>query len=70
MSEGDANLRIGLLQPADAPAYRTLMLEAYGSRDVPVLEAAIVASGGLFVLTQALAGALHAAIDPRVGGSS
>ena len=29
MSESDANLRIGLLQPADAPAYRTLMLEAY-----------------------------------------
>lgn len=54
----------------ERPGLGTLMLEAYGSRDVPVLEAAIVASGGLFVLTQALAGALHAAIDPRVGGSS
>ena len=44
----------------------TLMIEAYFTRDLPVLEASIVASGLLFVVTQAFAGALHAAIDPRV----
>ena len=44
----------------------TLILEAYASRDLPVLEGAVVAAGGLFVVTQALAAAVHAAIDPRV----
>ena len=44
----------------------TLMIEAYFTRDLPVLEASICASGLLFVVTQALAGALHAALDPRV----
>jgi peptide/nickel transport system permease protein len=44
----------------------TLILEAYASRDLPVLEGAVVAAGGLFVLTQALAAAAHAAVDPRV----
>jgi peptide/nickel transport system permease protein len=44
----------------------TLMIEAYFTRDLPVLEASIVAGGLLFVVTQALAGALHAAVDPRV----
>ncbi len=29
MSEGRETLRVGLLQPADAPAYRLLMLQAY-----------------------------------------
>jgi len=43
----------------------TLILEAYSSRDLPVLEGAVVASGAIFVLVQALAAALHAAIDPR-----
>lgn len=44
----------------------TLILEAYASRDLPVLEAAVVFSGALFVLAQQLASALHAAVDPRV----
>jgi peptide/nickel transport system permease protein len=44
----------------------TLMIEAYFTRDLPVLEASICASGLLFVVTQAVAGALHAALDPRV----
>ncbi len=44
----------------------TLILEAYASRDLPVLEGAVVASGAIFVLVQALAVALHAAIDARV----
>lgn len=50
----------------------TLILEAYASRDLPVLEAGVVAAGGLFVLTQMLAAVAHAAIDPRVrrGGAS
>lgn len=44
----------------------TLILEAYASRDLPVLEGAIVVSGALFVVAQQVAAALHAAIDPRV----
>jgi len=44
----------------------TLILEAYASRDLPVLEAAVVFSGALFVAAQQLAAAVHAAVDPRV----
>jgi peptide/nickel transport system permease protein len=44
----------------------TLVLEAYASRDLPVLEASVVFSGALFVLAQQLASAVHAAVDPRV----
>lgn len=43
----------------------TLILEAYASRDLPVLEAAIVAAGALFVAVQSLAAFLHVLIDPR-----
>jgi peptide/nickel transport system permease protein len=43
----------------------TLILEAYASRDLPVLEAAVVVSGAIFVFVQALAVALHAAVDAR-----
>ena len=43
----------------------SLMLEAYASRDLPVLEGAVVASGALFVLTQGLAALAQAAMDPR-----
>ena len=50
----------------ERPGLGTLILEAYASRDLPVLEAAVVAAGALFVATQALAGAAHTAIDPRV----
>jgi peptide/nickel transport system permease protein len=44
----------------------TLILEAYASRDLPVLEAAVVAAGALFVLAQGGAAFAHALIDPRV----
>lgn len=43
----------------------TLILEAYASRDLPVLEGAVVFSGALFVAAQQLAAGVHAAIDPR-----
>jgi|HubBroStandDraft_1064217.scaffolds.fasta_scaffold02113_5 peptide/nickel transport system permease protein len=44
----------------------TLILQAYSSRDLPVLEGAVVAAGLLFVVAQTLGSALHAAVDPRV----
>jgi peptide/nickel transport system permease protein len=46
----------------------TLILEAYASRDLPVLEGAVVASGAIFVLVQTLAVAVHAAVDVRARG--
>jgi peptide/nickel transport system permease protein len=49
----------------ERPGLGSLMLNAYAARDIPVLEAAIVAAGLLFVLAQALAAAVHASIDPR-----
>ncbi len=50
----------------ERPGLGTLMLEAYAARDMPVLEGAIIAAGALFVVVQAAAAAIHAAIDPRV----
>ncbi len=47
----------------------TLILEAYSTRDLPVLEGAVVAAGLLFVGAQAAGSALHAAIDPRARGT-
>ena len=47
------------------PGLGSLMLEAYASRDLPVLEGAIVASGALFVFAQALATGVHLMVDPR-----
>lgn len=44
----------------------TLILEAYASRDFPVLEAAVIFSGALFAIVQQLAAGAHAAVDPRV----
>lgn len=44
----------------------TLILEAYAARDLPVLEASVTAAGALFVVTQAIAAAAHALLDPRV----
>ena len=41
------------------------ILEAYSSRDLPVLEGAVVASGLLFVAAQAIGTAVHLAVDPR-----
>lgn len=49
----------------ERPGLGTLMLSAYAARDIPVLEAAVVAAGGLFVAAQAAAAALSAWIDPR-----
>jgi peptide/nickel transport system permease protein len=46
----------------------TLILEAYATRDLPVLEGAVVAAGLLFVGAQAIGTATHAAIDPRARG--
>jgi peptide/nickel transport system permease protein len=43
----------------------TLILEAYATRDLPVLEGAVVVTGLLFVLAQTAGTALHAAVDPR-----
>jgi peptide/nickel transport system permease protein len=48
----------------------TLILEAYASRDLPVLEGAVVAAGALFVVAQAAGAFLHALIDPRARASS
>jgi peptide/nickel transport system permease protein len=43
----------------------TLILEAYASRDLPVLEGAVVAAGLLFVVAQTLGAAIEATLDPR-----
>jgi len=50
----------------ERPGLGTLLIEAYASRDLPVLEATVVAAGALFVAVQVLAATLHAMIDPRV----
>jgi peptide/nickel transport system permease protein len=47
----------------------TLILEAYATRDLPVLEGAVVAAGLLFVVAQAIGTAAHVVIDPRTGGA-
>lgn len=44
----------------------TLLIEAYGARDLPVLEAAVVLSGVLFALVQGAGTVVQAALDPRV----
>jgi peptide/nickel transport system permease protein len=49
----------------ERPGLGTLMLNAYASRDLPVLEAAVVAAGLLFVVAQAAAAAVTAVVDPR-----
>jgi len=51
----------------ERPGLGSLMLEAYRMRDLPVLEASVVASGFLFVTAQAMAQVLLIAIDPRRG---
>jgi peptide/nickel transport system permease protein len=53
----------------ERPGLGTLMLSAYAARDIPVLEAAVMASGALFVLAQTLSAALTSLVDPR-GSSS
>jgi peptide/nickel transport system permease protein len=49
----------------DQPGLGTLMLEAYASRDVPVLEASIAAAGSLFVVVQVLTTGMTLLVDPR-----
>lgn len=49
----------------ERPGLGTLMLNAYATRDIPVLEAAVLAAGFLFVVVQGMAGAVCAWIDPR-----
>lgn len=49
----------------EQPGLGTLMLEAYVARDIPVLEAAIIAAGLLFVLVQVTTTGMTAIIDPR-----
>jgi peptide/nickel transport system permease protein len=48
----------------------TLILEAYASRDLPVLEGAVAAAGALFVIAQAAGTAVHLGVDPRARGRS
>jgi peptide/nickel transport system permease protein len=48
----------------------TLILEAYASRDLPVLEGAVVAAGMLFVVAQALGTAVEVTLDPRTRAGS
>lgn len=50
----------------ERPGLGSLILEAYASRDLPVLEGAVIASGLLFVGTQGVAVLVHALVDPRV----
>src|SRR6185312_1302330 len=47
----------------------TLILDAYATRDLPVLEGAVVAAGLLFVGAQAAGAIAHVAIDPRARGA-
>lgn len=49
----------------ERPGLGTVMLEAYAARDLPVLEAAVVAAGLMFVLAQTFATAVVAGVDPR-----
>lgn len=49
----------------ERPGLGSLMLGAYATRDIPVLEASVIASGALFVLAQSIAAALSAMVDPR-----
>lgn len=49
----------------ERPGLGSLMLEAYAARDLPVLEAAVFASGALFVATQVATSAAQTMLDPR-----
>lgn len=53
----------------ERPGLGSLMLGAYAARDIPVMEASVVASGLLFVVAQSLSAALQAAVDPRGGAA-
>lgn len=49
----------------ERPGLGTLMLNAYATRDLPVLEASVIAAGLLFVVVQAASGGISALLDPR-----
>lgn len=49
----------------ERPGLGSLMLGAYATRDIPVLEASVIASGALFVIAQSIAAALSGIVDPR-----
>jgi len=49
----------------ERPGLGTLMLNAYAARDIPVMEASVVAAGMVFVAAQALAGMCQGLLDPR-----
>lgn len=53
----------------ERPGLGSLMLDAYRARDLPVLQASIVAAASLFVFAQTLAQILQVAMDPRRGES-
>ena len=53
----------------ERPGLGSLVLEAYAARDLPVLEAAVLAAGVLFVVAQGAARLAHAALDPRARGA-
>jgi peptide/nickel transport system permease protein len=53
----------------ERPGLGTLMLNSYAARDLPVLEASVIAAGLLFVIAQAAAAAIHGLIDPRAGAA-
>ncbi|MEB2313432.1 MAG: ABC transporter permease [Sorangiineae bacterium] len=53
----------------ERPGLGTLMLDAYAARDIPVLEASVVAAGLLFVLAQGAAALAQSVIDPRGQGA-
>ena len=50
----------------ERPGLGTLLMDAYATRDLPVLEATVVVAGALFVGVQVLGALVHAAVDPRV----
>jgi peptide/nickel transport system permease protein len=49
----------------ERPGLGLLVLEAYAARDIPVLEAAIVSTGAIFVLVQMAGALLYVALDAR-----
>jgi ABC-type dipeptide/oligopeptide/nickel transport system permease component len=49
----------------ERPGLGTLMLNAYAARDIPVLEASVIAAGLCFVVAQGASAAIAAAVDPR-----
>lgn len=51
----------------ERPGLGTVMLESYRTRDLPVLQAAVIAAGALFVFAQMIAQLLESALSPHRG---